>query len=72
MDIFLLFLGFLAVLFTGTALILTIRDGRRRLAALRSPQAVRRRIEALDDYLRRVDQAATEDELDRLEREREQ
>lgn len=66
-DIFLLFLGFLAVLAAASALAVIIIRGRRRLRELRSPQAIRKRV---DDYLRSVDQAATEDELDRLDRER--
>lgn len=43
---------------------------RRELAASEKPERLRREIAGIDDYIRRLDQAATDDDLNRLERER--
>ena len=43
---------------------------RRQLAARERPGRLKRELDEVNDYIRRLDQAATDDDLNRLERER--
>jgi hypothetical protein len=71
-DVLILFIAALAVLAGAFAVALVIRSGRRRraLAEADRPRRAEREIAGIDDYLRRLSQAAAGEEIDRLESER--
>ena len=73
-DVLLLFLAALLVLGGGTAVILISRAGRRKRALGRRdrPARLRAELNEIDQRIRRVNQAATDAELDRLEHDKEQ
>ena len=73
-DVLLLFLGALIVLGGGVAVAFTVRSGRRRQAVERRqrPARLRAELDQIDQRIRQVNQAATDAELDRLERHKEQ
>jgi hypothetical protein len=73
-DVLLLFFAALWVLGGGAVVALTVRRGRRQIAARRRerPRELREEAARIDDYIRKVNQATADDELDRLERQKEQ
>lgn len=71
-DVLILFAAALIVLIGAGALVLIARAGRRRRAVAERdrPARSRRLLAETNDLIRRIDQAATDDELDRLDSER--
>jgi hypothetical protein len=53
----------------AVALIARTAGRRRRRAERERPARLRAELDGIDDYIRRLGQAATDDDLDRLERE---
>lgn len=72
-DVLILLAAAILTLGAGLAVALIARAARRRrqLAARERPARLQAELDRTNDYIRRLGQAATDDELDRLERERE-
>ena len=73
-DVIVLFAAALLVLGGGVALVLTVRHGRRKRVLERSgrPARLRRELNEIDTYIRELGQAASDDDVDRLENDKEQ
>lgn len=73
-DVLLLFLAALIVIGGGVAVALTVRAGKRKRALDVRDRArrLRRELSEIDEYIRGLGQAASDDDLDRLERDKEQ
>jgi len=73
-DVLLLFAAALCVLGGGAALVLIVRSGRRRreLERHQRPRRLQAELDEISQRIRRIDQAATDAELDRLEHDKEQ
>jgi len=71
-DVIVLFLGALIVLGASATAAVMVRASRRRraLAAASRPARLKAEADYLDQYVRRLDQAAADGDLDRLESER--
>lgn len=72
-DVLILLAAAILTLGAGLAVTVIARTGRRRrqLAARERPARLQAELDRTNDYIRRLGQAATDDELDRLERENE-
>jgi hypothetical protein len=70
-DVLILLAAAILTLAAATAVAVIAREGRRRppLAARERPARLQAELDGIDDYIRRLGQAATDDDLDRLERE---
>ena len=68
-DVLLLFAAALAVLGGGVAVALTVRSGRRKreMEYRERPGRLRAELDQIDQRIRRVNQAATDADLDRLD-----
>jgi hypothetical protein len=73
-DVIILFAAALLVLGGTVALALTVRYGRRRraLEARGRPARLRAELDQIDERIRRVNQATSDADLDRLEHDKEQ
>jgi hypothetical protein len=71
-DVLILLAAAVLTLGAGVTVALIARAGRRQrqLAARDKPARLQEELDGIDDYIRRLDQAAMDDELTRLERER--
>lgn len=72
-DVLILLAAAILTLGAGMAVALIARTGRRRhqLAARERPGRLQAELDRTNDYIRRLGQAATDDDINRLERERE-
>jgi len=72
-DVVLLFVAAVLVLGGGVVTAAVVRAGRRRRALEERgrPRRLRADLRATDDYIRRVNEALSEDDLDSMERKRE-
>jgi hypothetical protein len=70
-DVLILLAAAILTLAAATAVAVIAREGRRRRrpAARERPARLQAELDGIDDYIRRLGQAATDDDLDRLERE---
>jgi hypothetical protein len=73
-DVILIFISMVVIIIGAVPIAFMSRAAHRRRERERrdQPQLARKRLAALDDYLQRVSQATTEDELDSLESEKSQ
>lgn len=73
-DVLILALGAVIVMAGSLAVALVVRAGKRGQALERQqrPARLRAELDQIDQRIRRVNQAATDAELDRLERHKEQ
>lgn len=73
-DVLILFTAAMLTLAGGIVLALTVRSGQRRraLEARRRPAMLRAELDRTNQRIRRIDQAATDAELDRLDPTKEQ
>jgi hypothetical protein len=71
-DVLLLFLAALLAIGGGLAVTIIARAGRRKraLEARDRPRRLRQELNQIDQYIRQLDQAAADDDIDRLGRER--
>jgi hypothetical protein len=71
-DVLILFAAALLTLGGAVTAALTVRSGRRRraLAGRDRPRRLQQELRDLDDYIRRVNQATADEQIDRLEQER--
>jgi hypothetical protein len=73
-DVFLLFLTALIMLGGALSAMLIVRAGRRKrvFEARERPRRLRQELDGIEDYIRKVNQATADGELDSLERHKEQ